>query len=81
VINTPSPTQERFIDEMLSERREQDAQWRGPDHDDEHKHEDWRRYIRHQLRSGGDFEMRMKKVAALAMAAYESSRRKHEAGA
>ena len=67
----------QFIVEVLGERVLQDNQWGGKAHDDLHNHKDWRSYIRYQLRADGPFEKRLVKVAALAMAAFESNRRKH----
>ena len=67
----------QFIIEVLGERVLQDNQWGGTAHDDLHNHKDWRSYIRYQLRADGPFEKRLIKVAALAMAAFESNRRKH----
>jgi hypothetical protein len=68
----------RFIVEVLGERESQDNQWGGPAHDDAHSHKDWFRFInRYTAGYGGDFESRMKKIAALALAAVESNRRKN----
>lgn len=66
-----------FVVLVYDERRRQDEEHGGPDHDDEHDQVDWKRFIHRQLLSGGDFEKMMVEVAALAMAAYESNRRKH----
>ena len=87
---------QEFFRLVLHERAEQDKEWGGPGHDDQHTYPDWLRFIRHQLGSimiipGGKpdfnaamrdpnnllaFERRMVKVAALAMAAVQSARRK-----
>lgn len=68
--------------EISGERARQDEQWGGSIHDDSHDLFDWCEYIRKQNnRAIGAaltpiaFEERMVKVAALAIAAIESSRR------
>lgn len=69
----------RFIVEVLDERGRQDSQWGGKAHDDLHSHKEWFRFInRYTAGYGGDFETRMRKIAALTLAAYESNRRKHD---
>jgi hypothetical protein len=68
--------------EIADERARQDRQWGGAAHDDEHSDADWYSYIRYQGEYVHDqiiptaFEERMIKIAALAVAAVESSRRK-----
>lgn len=71
--------------EISRERALQDEEWGGAEHDDEHEPLNWARFIRKQCRimenppeSGivGGYESRMIKVAALALAAVESHRRK-----
>jgi hypothetical protein len=71
--------------EISQERVRQDEEWGGADHDDEHEPLDWVRFIRKQCRiienppeSGivGGYESRMIKIAALALAAVESHRRR-----
>ena len=70
-----------IVAEIERERAAQDRQWGGPTHDDSHNRLDWCEYIRKQaglaLRAtnGREFEERMIKAAALAVAAIESSRR------
>ncbi len=68
--------------EIGVERTAQDAQWGGSMHDDSHERFEWCEYIRKQNNSAVSsshnpevFEQRMVKVAALAVAAIESSRR------
>jgi hypothetical protein len=68
--------------EITRERAAQDEQWGGPTHDDSHDRHEWCEYIRkqnnHAVSSAHNatvFEARMVKVAALALAAIESSRR------
>ena len=75
--NGPFHPQEDFAHLVFLERAKQDEKWGGETHDDSHSQRDWRQYIRYQLRADGPFEERMVKVAALAMAAWESSRRKY----
>lgn len=74
--------------EIRSERARQDAQWGGPAHDDEHERYDWPHFIvkftqRAMASAHVDdavailsYESAMVKVAALAIAAIQSSRRK-----
>jgi len=73
-----------IMGEVMAERVRQDAQWGGPEHDDEHSGWDWNRYIQYQLRCAesimhgvdpkpeGTWRGRMIKIAALAIAAVES---------
>jgi hypothetical protein len=75
----------QFIVEVLGERVLQDNQWGGSIHDDQHSIHHWAKYLRHQVWRATHpdrmaFERRMVKVAALAMAAFESNRRKHGTG-
>lgn len=69
------------------ERERQDAQWGGPEHDDEHDPKDWLHFIDKQTIAGvfdvelgeqepGSYRMRLVKIAALAVAAIESHDRK-----
>lgn len=60
-----------------TERVQQDQQWGGPEHDDQHQLEDWCMFIEYQLErcngvGGPEYRERMVKVAALAVAAIES---------
>lgn len=65
------------------ERARQDEEWGGADHDDSHERSDWVGFIEKQCRLArtaserpiDDYESRMVKIAALAIAAIESSRR------
>ncbi|MGP0071225.1 MAG: hypothetical protein ACLPWF_04745 [Bryobacteraceae bacterium] len=67
--------------EISRERQAQDAEWGGAAHDDEHGPMDWcsfvdrQRLLAQNANSLREFEIRMVKVAALAVAAIESSRR------
>lgn len=70
------------------ERLNQISQWGGTDHDDDHFIQDFIRYIDYQLGRGygednqedgsHNWIMRLRKVAALSIAALESIGRKHE---
>jgi hypothetical protein len=72
-----------LLNEIVRERDSQDEEWGGPDHDDSHDRADWVRFIEKQCRLAqtaasrplDDYESRMVKIAALAVAAVESSRR------
>ena len=75
--------------EIEAERARQDAQWGGPGHDDGHTEEDWCAFIDKQLtwadRAADDaftdptlwkeYEERLIKIAALAVAAVKAKRR------
>jgi len=66
---------------IRQERNRQDVQWGGKRHDDTHTVYEWIRFIEHQLDGcanavdAAEYESRMVKVAALAVAAIESQRR------
>ena len=71
--------------EVAVRRAQQDSKWGGPSHYDKHYEDDWVRFIQHYLLScktcatEGDsekYEDYLLDVAALAVAAIESSRRK-----
>ena len=71
----------KVLRDVLDERRRQDAQWGGPEHDDEHVASDWLTYIRHQadhakvqarVDNPAGYRERLVKIAALAVAAIES---------
>ncbi len=73
------------FEEIIKERARQDEEWGGSEHDDEHEPLDWVRFIRKQCRIVenppdrgivGGYESRMIKIAALALAAVESHRRR-----
>ena len=73
------------FDEINKERCAQDEQWGGQTHDDSHERFEWCVYIRkqnmladHASSDPQEFEDRMVKVAALAVAAIESSRRQRD---
>lgn len=80
--------QVRFMAEVYTERRHQDAQWGGPEHDDQHGCSDWLSYIAYQAERSvgmhGEHNPRLRnvyvKMAALAMAAAESLERKTNNG-
>lgn len=69
---------QNIFNEIDKERTAQDQQWGGEVHDDRHKPEDWCLYIDKQRRLARDaddpieYEARMIKIAALAVAAMES---------
>jgi len=77
----------RVIEEVAAERDNQDAQWGGPEHDDQHDVPDWLGFIAHQVQKASDArrapgwkeaERRgLVKIAALAVAALESIGRGH----
>lgn len=78
----PIQVGDTVFDEVRAERVRQDRQWGGAAHDDIHDRLEWCRYIDKQIlfaiRHDSDpveFENRMIKAAALAVAAIESSRR------
>jgi hypothetical protein len=67
------------ITDISKERVQQDEQWGGPEHDDQHTLDDWERFIILQLNlmqlsvpTGRTPRDRLVKVAALAVAAIES---------
>jgi hypothetical protein len=64
---------ERAIDFVEEERRQQDIQWGGPPHDDTRTPENWADYMEKQLKlfRTEKSEDRLKKIAALAIAALE----------
>lgn len=64
--------------QIMHEREKQDAEWGGPDHDDEHTPLDWTSYIeKHAGKAlSQHFRQQMIRVAALAVAAIESYDRK-----
>ncbi len=80
----------RVIEEVIAERERQDAEWGGPEHDDEHVVHDWRKYRGKQERKvtrlyeaipfdasafGRDGTAALVKIAALAIAQAESIHR------
>lgn len=75
----------QIVEEIVRERIVQDQQWGGGSHDDKHDQHDWCEYISYQADYVSDnitavaFEERMVKIAALAVAAVQSSRRKRGA--
>lgn len=80
-----------LFSEISRERARQDEEWGGSVHDDSHELFEWFYYITKQIRLAKEepyemtsgqinFEERMVKVAALAIAAIESSRRQRPNG-
>lgn len=72
--------QKEFVESVLEERKRQDYQWGGPEHDDCHDQFDWATFIMDRLLviehlSPTEFRGEMIKVAALGLAAYETSKR------
>lgn len=76
----------QLVKEIAGERQEQDKTWGGPEHDDKHCRSDWINFIIRHLGLAVDdgtadvsqrFRKQMIRVAALAIAAIESSDRKH----
>jgi hypothetical protein len=83
----PSLDQARLLSQILTERRQQDAQWGGTAHDDSNTVADWARFIGRQMNALldttrkdvpismtelGTRNSRFIKIAALCMAALES---------
>ena len=70
----------KIWEEILRERKRQDEQWGGPDHDDRHFQEDWCEFICDFANADRGpilgFRGRMVRVAALAIAAIQSQDRK-----
>lgn len=65
------------IDEVIDERKRQDARWGGPAHDDQHVISDWKRYLTARVKAldlcdGPLRRQRLLETAALAVAAIES---------
>jgi len=73
----PIDYQGHFYKAVQQERRVQDKKWGGAAHDDQHTPEDWIGYIVDHAQRGkdGDFGKQLVRVAALAMAAWESLER------
>ena len=67
-----------ILKEIVAERVNQDRKWGGPEHDDEHRPEEWAAFIVDHAAKAGihedprEFRRRMVRVAALAVAAIES---------
>ena len=85
LVMTPEQSTAAVLKDVFDERQSQDKQWGGPDHDDCHLEVDWVSYIVRQLGMASEydvapevFQTRMVKVAALAVAAVESSRRRDQ---
>lgn len=79
---------ESVVRMITEERKRQDAQWGGADHDDTHLMTDWIEYIEKQIESieraifidgsiasEAEYESRMVKIAAIAVAAIRSRQR------
>lgn len=70
------------VADVLYERKLQDKEWGGAEHDDKHDLDDWYRYIqKHAIRifkNGDEARLAMIRVAALAIAAAESFDRRTE---
>jgi hypothetical protein len=85
LVTTPVDPQEAVLAEIVLERLEQDAQWGGPGHDDQHDVNCWIAILaRHVGLAANDeaatdlarFRRQMVRVAAVAVAAVESLDRK-----
>lgn len=85
VARADSAGQAVAVSQVIEERRKQDRQWGGADHDDDHQRKDWLGFIReHSDRAtralkGCDFDEYRKQlveIAALALAGIESHDRK-----
>lgn len=72
--------QVKVIDQIIQERKNQDRQWGGPEHDNTHDKDDWLRFIHYQFicadARDSNLRSRLIKIAALAVAAVESIDRK-----
>ena len=73
------------LEAIQAERYRQSLQWGGPEHDDEHAPLEWLGFIQKQVNrmaedSGFSAEMRIIKIAALAIAALECCERAKERG-
>lgn len=76
---------DKIVEKIDQERRAQDIKWGGPEHDDTHMIRDWFYYIEAQCTSAlqeirlakdrEDIKDRFIKIAALAIAGYESQER------
>jgi len=68
----------KVIAQVIQERRMQDRQWGGAEHDDQHSNFDWFRFIDYQWGRMNNENRRecLIKIAALAVAAVESLDRK-----
>lgn len=63
----------RPLADVIEERRRQDAQWGGPEHDDDHAAGDWFGFIEKQMmKTTAPRRERFVKIAALAVAAIEA---------
>lgn len=82
MLNTEAFGRQKLYAAIELERQRQDAEWGGPAHDDEHSIQEWVGFIDRQsdaiyrTRDAGEARSRLVKVAALAVAAIESSERK-----
>lgn len=69
---------EKIQRDVSRERKKQDNEWGGPEHDDRHDRYDWIQFIEHQISSvtrtdnPKKIRRRFVKIAALALAALES---------
>ncbi len=75
-----SRTRWLVLNEIVDERARQDVKWGGPERDDEHDRVAWLDFINGQRlaaadKSAAEFRQRMIKIAALAVAAVESTDR------
>ena len=71
----------RVLTEIMERRKTQDSQHGGPSHDDTHRLTDWVGYMQNELSwvQPDNCEDRLLEIAALAVAAIQSSRRKRDA--
>lgn len=76
-----TPSAYGVYQEIQREREHQDAQWGGPEHDDQHTGYDWLEFIEYQTGKINDppsYREGLIKIAALAVAALESYDRKNK---
>ncbi len=76
---------DKIFEDVLEERKIQDDEWGGPNHDDIHSSHDWVAFITKHLGkavmwpfNGAGFRRQMVRVAALAVAAIAWHDRKEE---
>ena len=70
-----SNIQEAIFNEVLAERKRQDAKWGGAEHDDRHSKSDWQNFILVRVEDfifRDSYRRTIIEVAALAFAAIES---------
>ena len=69
-----------FVTRLFEQRDKDDLQWGGIEHDNSHDQYDWLMFVQRQIDMAEytgpiEFRSRMVKIAALALAAYNTSKR------